>query len=211
MLKQKIRIDMVEKMFQHTSSDELEKNALMTLIPRRKKLRRYLAIMIICFLPAFYISASKETVLVFFQIVEILNDVILAMFGIVFTGYALFQALIGKEMLVRMINSTVGSGEKEKSKLQESNELFAETMMLNLICVIGNVFLLILGKCIPADFCLFECMKLNNLCACIGLEIYFYVSGITLLEMKGFIYNIFQLFNFHAGTRVMEILDEKNK
>lgn len=211
MLKQNIRIDMVEKMFRHTSSDELARDALIVLLPKRKEIKKYLSVVILCFLPAIYISISKETVVTFFEIVELINNVILAMFGIVFTGYALFQALIGKEMLVRMVNSTVGVGEREKSKLQESNELFAETMMLNLICVIVNIFLLILGKCIPDDYCLFECMKLNNTLACIGLEIYFYVFGITLLEMKGFIYNIFQLFNFHAGTRVMELLNEKEE
>ena len=62
-----------------------------------------------------------------------------------------------------------------------------------------------------ADFYMFECKAINNILACIGLEMYFYVSTITLLEMKGFIYNIFQLFNFHAGTRVMEILKEEDQ
>ena len=210
-MKQNIRIDMVERMFQHTSSNELVNDALKVLIPERKSIKKYFAVILSCSILAVYIAVSKDTVNIFFEIVQILNDIILALFGIVFTGYALFQALIGKEMLIRMINSTVGNGDKEKSKLQESNELFAETMMLNLICVMVNVFLLIVGKCIPVNFCLFENIDINNLIAGIGIGIYLYVITITLLEMKGFIYNIFQLFNFHAGTRVMEILNEKDE
>lgn len=210
-MKQNIRIDMVERMFQHTSSNELIDDALKVLIPGRKSIKKYLSIVFCCLILAIYIAVSKYTVDIFFEIVQILNDIILALFGIVFTGYALFQALIGKEMLIRMINSTTGNGDKEKSKLQESNELFAETMMLNFICVVVNVFLLIVGKCIPVNFCLFENMKVNNLIAGTGIWLYFYVITITLLEMKGFIYNIFQLFNFHAGTRVMEMLNEKDE
>lgn len=210
-MKQNIRIEMVERMLQHTSSNELMRDALKVLMPERKHIKKYFCVILGCSIPAIYIAVSKDTVDVFFEIVQIINDIILSLFGIVFTGYALFQALIGKEMLIRMINNTVGEGKEEKSKLQESNELFAETMMLNFLCVMFNVFLLIIGKCIPNNWGFFENILINNMIAGIGIWVYFYVVTITLLEMKGFIYNIFQLFNFHAGTRVMEILNEKDE
>lgn len=210
MLKQEIRIDMVEKLLQHTSSDELIENTKKILIPEKKEKNKYIGTIIVCIILSACIATSKDTVDIFIDTVQCINDIILALFGIVFTGYALFQALIGKEMLRRMINSTVGEGDEEKSKLQEANELFAEVMTLDFMCVIANVILIIVGKCIPSDATLFQTMWLNNLLAGLGIGIYFYIVALTLLEVKSFIYNMFQWFNFHAGTRLLELMNQEN-
>ena len=53
-------------------------------------------------------------------------------------------------------------------------------------------------------------MWLNNLLAGIGIGFYFYVIALTLLEVKSFIYNMFQWFNFHAGTRLIEFMNQEN-
>ena len=210
MLKQEIRLDMVEKLFQYTSSNELVKKVKILLKPKWKEKNKYIGTIIFCGILSSCVSISEDTVNIFVDIVQNINDVILALFGIIFTGYALFQALIGKEMLRRMINTTVGTGKEEKSKLQEANELFAEVMILDFICVITNVVLTIIGKCIPSDAILFKTMWLNNLLAGFGIGFYFYVIALTLLEVKSFIYNMFQWFNFHAGTRLIEIMNRED-
>lgn len=206
---QQIRVEIIEKMFQHTSSREVVYNALKILLPKRKKIKAFIGMLSVCAIPSYLISFSPNTVKLFINGVQIINDVTLALFGITFTGYALFQALVGKEMLKKMLSNTTNDKKDEKSKLQESNELFVETMMLQLICVVTNLFILIVGECIPENFGLFEKLLWNNVIAGIGIEIYFYVSATTIIEMKSFIYNIFQLFNLHAGTRAVEILREK--
>ena len=210
MLKREIRLDMVEKLFQCTSSKELVEKAKDILKPTRKEKNKYILTIFFCGILSSCVAISKDTVNVFCDIVQSINDIILALFGIIFTGYALFQALIGKEMLRRMINSTVGTGKEEKSKLQEANELFAEVMTLDFICVITNIVLIIIGKCIPSDAVLFERMWLNNLLAGLGIGFYFYVVALTLLEVKSFIYNMFQWFNLHAGTRLLEIMNQED-
>ena len=215
MLKQEIRLDMVKKLFQYTSSNELVEKVKEILKPKweeknKKEKKEYIRTIILCGILSSCVAISKDTVNIFVDIVQNINDVILALFGIIFTGYALFQALIGKEMLRRMINTTVGTGKEEKSKLQEANELFAEVMTLDFICVIINLALTIIGKCIPANVTLFKTMWLNNLLAGIGIWFYFYVIALTLLEVKSFIYNMFQWFNFHAGTRLIEFMNQEN-
>ena len=140
-----------------------------------------------------------------------MNDIALALFGIVFTGYALFQALIGKEMLVRMINSTALIDKEQKSKLQESNELFAKTMMMQFLCIVVSVLLLLVLLSIPENYNLFEDIFLNEIIAWCGICVFFYISFVTLLEVKSFIFNIFELFNFHAATRVLELFKEDNQ
>lgn len=215
MLKQEIRLDMVEKLFQYTSSNELVEKVKEILKPKweeknKKEKKEYIRTIILCGILSSCVAISKDTVNIFVDIVQNINDVILALFGIIFTGYALFQALIGKEMLQRMINTTVKIGKEEKSKLQEANELFAGVMTLDFICIIINVVLIVIGKCIPSNTILFKTMWVNNLLAGLGIGVYFYVVALTLLEVKSFIYNMFQWFNLHAGTRLVELMNQKN-
>lgn len=46
------------------------------------------------------------------------------------------------------------------------------------------------------------------------VQLYFVFNANIFLELKSFIFNIFQLFNLHAGTKVIQIItedDEKGK
>ena len=206
-----IKIEMIEKLFQYTSSKQLINNSIKILCPQKKEIRGYLFAITISGIIAYLFSTARDTEKIFFETVESINDVVIALFGIVFTGYALFQALIGKEMLIRMLSNTVGEGDDEKSKLQESNENFAETMGLQFICILLNIILIAIGKCIPAEWNLVQNRMINVWLSAIGIFFYFYLIFISILEIKGFIYNIFQLFNLHAGSRIIETLKEDKK
>lgn len=205
-MKYEIQIDIVEKMFRTSSSNKLLARSMKQLIPKKNERFKYVLALVVSILLAYMIAISEDTIPIFRDCVQILTDVAIALFGIVFTGYALFQALIGKEMLIRMLQSTVIKDKEEKSKLQETNEIFAEIMMLEFVCIIIGVILLLLLNCLPEKYIVFRNMILNNSFAGIGIYIYLYLSFITLVEMKSFIFNIVELFNFHAGTRVMEML-----
>lgn len=207
-MKQALRLDIIEKMFQPISSNQILFDAMKMFIPTKKEIGRFFVTVILSIIPTYFIATSYDTVSIFQDSVEIMNNVILALFGIVFTGYALFQALIGKEMLVRMLQSTVVVGNEEKSKLQESNELFAKTIMMEFICIVINIFLLLILFCIPEDFTVFYYKTWNDIAAGSGMVVYFYMSFVVLIEIKSFIFNIFELFNFHAGTRIMEAIKD---
>lgn len=210
-MKQQMRVEIIEKMFRHTSSSEIAFKALKILLPKKKEIKKFIGILIICTIPAYLIGFSPKTVQLFMNSVQVINEVVLSLFGVTFTGYALFQALVSKEMLKRMLSNTTGSESDEKSRLQESNEIFVETMMLQLICILINLFILIVGACIPENFGLLNKTIWNNIMAGVGLEIYFYISTMTIVEMKSFVYNIFQIFNLYAGSKAVEILEEEKK
>lgn len=207
-MKQTLRLEIIEKMFQPISSNRILFDSIKMFFPSKKEIIRFFMTVVFSIVPAYFIAVSYDTVNIFRDSVQMINDVILALFGIIFTGYALFQALIGKEMLVRMLQSTVGVGKAEKSKLQESNELFAKTMMMEFLCIVINIFLLLILFCIPNDFTVFPEKRWNDIIAGFGIFIYFYMSFVVLIEVKSFIFNIFELFNFHAGTRIMEIIKD---
>ena len=210
-MKPEIRMDVLERMFTASSSNKFLLSALKSLIPKRNKMIRYVLAIFFSIIPSYLMAISQDTILMFRNCVQIMNDVVLAMFGIVFTGYALFQALIGREMLIRMLQNTVTKNGKEESKLQESNELFAETMMMEFFAIVISVALLVVLNSLPENYSLFQNMAINNIIAGCGMGLYFYILFIAFIETKSFIYNIVQLFNFHAGTRVLELLREDDK
>lgn len=210
-MNREIQMDVVEKMFLVSSSSKFIISSLRLLVPKGSEKFKCYVTAGVSVIPAIIMAKSKNTISMFTDTIQISLEVILALFGIVFTGYALFQALIGKEMLIRMLqNVTLKRGQKI-SKLQESNELFAETMMLQFLCIICAFFLIIILKSIPEEWYLFENLRTNNILAGIGIFIYFYVIFCTIIETKSFIFNMVELFNFHAGTRVVELLQESEE
>lgn len=201
-----IKLDNVYKLLKPLSSNQIILDAAKMFLPKWKSKTVYLMAFLMAVIPAYLMSISEWTVVIFKDAVQLMNDIILALFGIVFTGYALFQALIGEEMLIRMINTVESTDREEKSKLQESNELFAKVMMMEFICIVISVLIILILSCIPETFNFFDNAFINEIVAGFGICLYLYISFVALFEIKSFIFNIFQLFNFHAGTRVMEIL-----
>lgn len=209
MLKEEIKSDIIEKMFEPTSSNVILFDTLRMFVPARKGKGIYILAGLLSTIPAFLAATSSQTVEIFRNFVQLTRDVSLTMFGIVFTGYALFQALIGKEMLIRMLKDTIKEGEEEKNRLQETNELFVKTMMMQFICISVSVILTLLLICIPNEFNLLKNKCWNELLAFCGIFLFVYISFVTLIEIKSFVFNIFQWFNFHAIARLMEVLKEE--
>ena len=207
----KINVDLLVKMLEPQSSARIMIESFENLKPTKKDVKKILLICLIAFIPAFLIGYSEDTVTIFGDSVEKINDVLLAIFGIVFTGYVFFQALINDELLIRMLNDKVEKNGKEKSKLQETNEEFVYLMMLCVFFVLLNLFLLLCVGAIPKDFVCFDKRIYNNTLAIILLDLYFFFIFYIMWEVKSFIFNIFQLFKMHAGTRVIEILNEDDK
>ena len=107
MLKQEVEPNIIEKMFQPISSNTILFDTLKMFVPKWKEKGTYIISGMLSIIPAFLAATSPFTVEIFRDLVQMVRDVALAMFGIVFTGYAIFQALIGKEMLIRMLKNTI--------------------------------------------------------------------------------------------------------
>ena len=124
------------------------------------------------------------------DIVESLNAIILALFGIVFTGYALFQALIDNNMLERML---IVKG--EKTTVQISNEYFLNVMLLDIFCIILNTGLLLLLKVFPIGLLNYGNLTVAIISTIALFCLYFTIQILVIWEMKSFVFNIFQFFN----------------
>lgn len=205
-----INVDLLEKMLAPQTSSTILMKSLDNLKPIKQDLKKIVIICLMSVVPAVLAGCSKDTVVIFRDSLEKINDVLLAIFGIIFTGYVFFQALINNELLVRMINDKVKKKDGEISKLQETNEEFVYLMMTCAVSIIFNLFLLLCFGAIPDDFAVLKNEVYNIIIAVILLCLYFSYIFYFMWEIKSFIFNIFQLFKLYAGTRLIEIINEEN-
>lgn len=211
-MKAEIDIDVIMRLLKPQSSNKLIKKSLEVFKTSKDSRKKQICLYVISIMVATFVGISKETVSVMVDTTQAVLDVMLGLFGIVFTGYAFFQALINKELLIRMvINVSNYDKEGAKSKLQETNESFVECMMLNLIAIIVSLLLKIIINSMPEDFIFFSKLEVNNIVATFFISLYFYFILIIIWEVKSFVFNVFQLFNMHAGTRVLELFNDKDE
>lgn len=210
-MKAEIKIEVLLKLLKKQSSQKLIADSLEIFKPTKRSIKKQLVLYAIAVLVSAFVGVSDDTKPVMVDTIQTILDIILALFGIIFTGYAFFQALINDELLIRLMSDTSNDKKgEEKSKMQETNEEFIHCMMLNVLIILLSFLLKIVVNSIPEDFLIFKELFYNNICATILISIYIYAVISVVWEVKSFIFNLFQLFNAYAGTRVLEIFDKDN-
>ncbi len=210
-MKAEINIDVLQKLLKKQTSGKLILEALEVFKISKKNWKQQLCLYSISLSVSLVVGISQSTVGVVVDSAQLILDVILALFGIVFTGYALFQALINNELLIRLLCDTnKDEKEEEKSKLQETNETFVKCMLLNILAIMVSLLIRIIISCVPDDFLVFKELVYNNITAAFLISIYFYFIITIIWEVKSFVFNIFQLFNAYAGTRVLKIFENNS-
>ena len=201
----KSEVEAILKLFRTKSSNQALKTAFRELFPRKKIEIHHMLVMFFSLTIGICLKNSNVTFTTFIDIVESLNAIILALFGIVFTGYALFQALIDNNMLERML---IVKG--EKTTVQISNEYFLNVMLLDIFCIILNTGLLLLLKVFPIGLLNYGNLTVAIISTIALFCLYFTIQILVIWEMKSFVFNIFQFFNISAGSKAVEIL-KRNK
>lgn len=137
---------------------------------------------------------------------EILNSiyvVIIPIFAIIITGYSIFQALTNGRTLMALMKAS----DNEKSKFQEYNYFFFSVSMLYLFIIITNFILSIILSGLPKDWYFpYFTSSVNNQIFSILITTYIVFVLNALVEMKSFVYNLYQLFSSHAVASTIDQL-----
>lgn len=207
-----LNIDNIEKLLKSEPSEKLLFKALKGLKVKKKDKKGRWILRAICAVLGFTMGMHFDTVDIFRESVDSILNVLLALFGVVFTGYALFQAFMNKELLFQLLTDTkIEENNEEKSRLQDVNENFVYLMLLYVVASIATLIIKIIMLCVADDFMLFTSMIANNIIAGVLITGYFIFAGIILWRTVSFVSSIFQLFNVYAVTQVMETLEEESK
>lgn len=190
-----------KKLAEESSSNKVFIESLKILKPDKSTFLHKLIFGLIEVYFAFLMARRIDTIGVTEDVLQVIITVMLALLAVVFTGYAFFQALINDKLLVSMIVA----GDEDNNKLSESNLYFTEVMIFQIGCVLLDLFVIIFMIVLPDDWTLLSSNTLNELLATIGITLLLYCNVESIWEMKSFIFNVFQLFNLHAYSRIAKI------
>ena len=207
-----VNLKNVLRLGEERDSSTLLVQAVKLLKISKKNVWRKLTFMMLELFVAILLSISSTTLIRFATFLELLNGVLIAFFSVVFTGYALFQALVGERLLLYLVNETIDADGEEKSQLEDSNDYFAKVMLAQFILILLNIFCVMILN-IVTDLNI-SCMLDFSQREWIGAVVIFILIHLNfevLWEIKSFIFNVFQLFNGHAMARIIEMVEKEKE
>lgn len=159
----------------------------------------------------FLIYPKVSAISVISDITVNLNTVIIPIFTVIITGYSIFQALSNGSTLIRLI---AVKHKEQLDKFSTYNVYFYGLSVFYLGIIILNLLLLVTFKYLPEDWCLnFFSKSINEYIAAVLISLYLVTILYFLIEIKSFIYNLFQIFTTNAAETSIQYLanDEKEK
>lgn len=195
------------KLGEKKKSTEVLKKSLHLFLPTKHSCVRCVVFLIFELILACFVAQNADTIFLEEKIITLFHDIIIALFGIIFTGYALFQALISDKLLFEMIKQR-SDKEEYNSYIEESNGYFAEVMMAQFLVIIIDLIIRIFVGILPDQWVLFKNNMMNETFAGALIVVSIYLNVEVIWETKSFIFNMFQLFNGHAMARVIDMINK---
>lgn len=149
------------------------------------------------------------------EITNKLNAIIIPIFTVLITGYAIFQALANGNTLIRMISVNHIDTDNQKlenlSKFGVYNLYFYGLSIFYLSLIILNYLLSISIGMVSEDWSLsFFSETQNEIICSLAITIYLIVVLNFLIEIKSFIFNLFQIFITNGVNEITKYLEEKD-
>lgn len=133
-----------------------------------------------------------------------LNAIVIPIFAVIITGYAIFQALGNGNTMITLL--TVKHNEKY-SKFAIYNLYFFGIACCYLILIIINFILMFIFKYMPSDWSIpYFTEKSNEFISSILISAYLIVILYLIIEVKSFIFNLFQVFITNASSSAEELV-----
>lgn len=192
------------------TSNRIIKEAFCLLSIRELGKVKFVIIFLLSLLLSFLISMQFESQLIISKIAEMCQTVALAIFGITFTAYSIFQALLSPKLLYIMVRANDNEDENISS-FSSSNKYFISYMMLSFIIIVSNISIILCNIIIPNGWNLFQNRFINNFIFFTVCFPYFYISIGWLIEMKSVITNIHNMYNVTATDKYIEELNQSKK
>lgn len=214
-MKENIEFDSLISINSISDSNHILIESFKSLLPSskesfKKQFIKYLIFLIFSTIVSLSLSNSQSIVLTFLPIVEFINNIIIAMLGIVFTGYALFQAVLS-EKIIRLLLSTrdVVRGGQVKTRFERLNNSFFFLIVLYSFTIILNLLIFMVLNTIDFDLV----NRFGNEILMIWLTrtfflFYFFYCLILIWSIKSFIFNLFSLLNSSVILKGIKMMNE---
>ncbi|HDX9634859.1 TPA: hypothetical protein ROY20_002674 [Bacillus cereus] len=190
----------------NVKSDQFVKQSLALQIPSMRRFLFLVVVSLAFFAVHYFLLVHSESYIEnFTDLLGNINDIIVPTFAVIITGYAIFQALVNGSTLINLM----AVNEAEKSKFEEYNLYFFGLSLLYLGIIILNLLLMLFFKNVPADWSLpFVSHQVNEIIASVLMTLYLGILMHSLIELKSFVYNLFQCFTINAVSSGIDFLKE---
>ena len=178
--------------------------ALDVIAPIKKSRWQWYISIIIGVLIACIIGFSTETVSLFAESVDLLNNLFIAFVAMEMSAYALFQALLSKKLIFELYRV-------DHDMLDNSNSSFLGVILLFWFGILLNMLLIIVLKVIPNHWMLFDNVLASNILASILMMLYFGFCTRVLFEVRNFAINLFKVFTASNKKDLLEALEEEGE
>jgi hypothetical protein len=194
----------IEDMLNDETFYSVLQSSAQKLIPTLKRSIFLLITLCIIFMFLYFNKeVNNNIILKFSSINKDFSGILLALFAVVLTGYAIFQALANGPTLVNLMTVS----EEEKSKFKHYNMSFFSITILYLALIILNFFLYLFFSLIsPKWYFPFLNNELNTYLALALFSLYIVIIFHALFELKSFIYNLYQCFSINAASKGIDYL-----
>ncbi|MCY8489674.1 hypothetical protein [Bacillus atrophaeus] len=179
----------------------------------------------LCFLILMFMAAFIFLKFILFNVtsaIDIISDItvnvnaiIIPVFTVIVTGYAIFQALASDQTMITLIKV---KHEEQSSKFKIYNLYFLGVGVFYLIIIIVNFLLVVIFKYLPSGWYLtYLSIETNELISALLISLYIIFILNFLIELKCVIYNLFQVFITNATSNAINYLksemekEEKDK
>lgn len=147
----------------------------------------------------------NDTVILFKNAVELMLNIQIAMFGVLFTVYSILLSFLNNEFMKLLANSPKSDG---KSQLSICTEYYENVLFLYFVCILFSLFVSLIMRCIPNEFRLTKYFVFDCLFASSLMFIFLVFSIRVLCEIKSTIYNTIVLFRTNVACRFVYFASE---
>lgn len=204
MIEKDVLADNLKDLLKEKNFKDILIEGLKLLKPSKDRIIFIVIVLLLMCMPVFNIINSGNVINKVQWIMDKSNDLIKDLFGIIFTGYALFQALIGVNALKQMLINKIG----KHSSFKAYNLYFFILSITYLLIIIFNYILSIL---LNSGICNY--ISIFNIAVKKSLEflfviIYIGINIFAVCEIKSFLVNMYYCFNMSVFSEGIEIIKE---
>ena len=124
---EKLNLDNIEKLLHFEPSEKIFVCAIKGLKAKKEDLCQRRIMRIICLILGLTVGLNYDTVRIYQDSVEFITSILLAFFGIIFTGYSLLQAFMNKNMLIQLLKDE----KKEDNGETKSRDVYKRQVLKN--------------------------------------------------------------------------------
>jgi hypothetical protein len=179
------------------------------LIPSRHSSILILFFSIIGLVLSIGIGFNSNTINLFSNVVKGINNILLVILGLNFTGYALFYSMASGKTHINLLSSE--SDIPNTSIFDFYNTYFFGLSTLYLLAILFNFLLHSIIDMLSPNFSLPLALLICNILASLLIMLYLIIMIWLIIAFSASIFNLYRGFNINASIIAVEYLDKHSK